>query len=173
MGAWVLAGFSEEERLANAARGMRRAGFERVEAYTPYQSEAVMESLPGSTQVATVVLLAGFVGIGTGLLIQWWCNAFNFPINVGGRPPLSLPTYLPICFECMVLFGSLSGLYAFFISCRLPKLDHALQRSELFARHTVDRFVLAVRWESASSSRPLEKRLRELGASEIEEVGDS
>ena len=118
------------------------------------------------------MLLGGFAGIGTGLLIQWWCNAFNFPINVGGRPTLSLPTYLPICFECMVLFGSLSGLYAFFISCRLPKLDHALQRSELFARHTVDRFVLAVRWESAAPPRPLAKRLRELGASEVEEVGD-
>ena len=172
MGAWVLAGFSAESRLAHAARGVRREGFATLEAYTPYPSQVVEEALPGTTRVSTVVLLGGLAGLATGLVIQWWCNAFNFPINVGGRPAFSLPTYLPICFECMVLFGCLSGLYAFFIACRLPKLDHALQHSTLFERHTVDRFVLAVRWESTSPSRALARRLRELGASEVEEVGD-
>jgi hypothetical protein len=83
---------------------------------------------------------------------------------------LSAPAYVPICFECTVLLASLSGLYAFFVSAGLPKLDHPLQLSEDLQRATVDRFVLAVRGAPDSPKERLAERLYHLGAEKVVEV---
>jgi len=172
MGAWVLAGFPEEKPMVEAAGKLRGEGY-TLELFTPFPSPDGYEVLPGPSMVPLFTLCGGVAGVCIGFFFQWWANAFNFPIIVGGRPFFSIPTYVPICFECMVLLASFSGLYCFFIACRLPKLDHPLAGSELFARHTIDRFVLAVRWERETPSDPLEQRLHALGAAELDPVRDS
>lgn len=172
MASWILAAFPKEATMAKAADGLRSEGFARLECYTPHPSEGAYAVVPGRAFVAPLVLAGGLFGVGIGFFIQWWANAFNWPIIVGGRPFFSIPTYIPICFECMVLCASFAGLYAFFINCRLPRLHHEFQDSEVFERHTVDRFVIAVRWERPTPSAPLLERLRDLGATEFDEVPD-
>lgn len=172
MGAWMLAAFPREEAMVAAAAAVRSEGFPTMECFTPHPSDGAYDVLPGPAYMSPLVLAGGAFGVALGFFIQWWANAFNWPIIVGGRPFFSIPTYVPICFECGVLCASFAGLYGFFISCKLPKLDHPFQDSALFERHTVDRFVLAVRWDRPEPAGPLESRLRTLGASELEEVRD-
>lgn len=172
MGAWVLGAFAEERAMVEAARLLRGEGFVLMEAYTPFPSPDAYEVLPGKTRIPAVILLAALAGIAGAVWLQWFCNAVSFPINVGGRPLISLPVYVPIAFECAVLFGSFAGLYAFFVSCRLPRLDHPLQDSAVLERASVDRFVLAIRWERTTAGSHLERRMRELGADSVEEIRD-
>jgi hypothetical protein len=171
MGAWVLAGFPRAESMAAAAVALRREGFD-PECFTPHPSELAYAVVPGRSSMSRFVLGGGLSGLVFGFVIQWWANAFNWPLNVGGRPAFSVPTYVPICFECMVLFGAFAGLYGFLISLRLPRLHHELQRSALFERHSVDRFLVSIRWELATPPDSLLDRLRALGAAELDEVRD-
>lgn len=172
MGAWAVAGFADEGPMVDAAARLQGEGFAIMEIFTPFPSPRAMRVLPGPTAIPLMVLGGGLGGIGAGFFLQWWANAFNFPIDVAGRPLFSVPTYVPICFECMVLLASFAGLYGMLVACRMPRLDHPFQDCEVFLRHTVDRYVLAVRWDVAAPAAPLLERLRALGASELAEVVD-
>ena len=70
---------------------------------------------------ASVLRLASFAAA-TGLLVQWFCNAWDFPLNVGSRPPFSLPAFIPITFEMMVLFASIAAFVAALQRGQLPRL---------------------------------------------------
>ena len=111
--AWVLARFSQPATLVAAARSLKERGYVEMEAHSPFPVEELREVIqPGRSPVPLIALLGGLSGVITGLLLQWYCNVYDFPINIGGRPTFSLPTYVPICFELGVLFASFSALFA-------------------------------------------------------------
>ncbi len=99
-------------------------------------------------------------------LFQYWATAVSWPINVGGKPWNSLPAFMPVTFEVMVLCAGVGTVVAFIWSSGLrPGRRSAL--SDL--RVTDDRFALAIRESgphstarpSKSSSRrfhPVERR---------------
>jgi hypothetical protein len=81
------------------------------------------------------------------LLFQYWASAVSWPINVGGKPWNSLPAFVPVTFEMMVLCAGVGTVAAFVWATGLrPGRRSAL--SDL--RVTDDRFALVLR-ESGSS----------------------
>ena len=143
--AGVLAEYGSAEALLSAVRKMRELGYVRLDAYTPYPIKGIDEALalPRSI-VAPVVLLGALCGGSGAYFLQWWMNAYNYPINVGGRPPHSALAFVPITFEMSVLFA---GITAFVLVCalgRLPTLHHPIFEVEGFERATIDRFWLGV-----------------------------
>jgi hypothetical protein len=87
-----------------------------------------------------VTFLAGISGTASALLLEIWTSAFDWPINVGGKPFISLPAFIPITFELTVLFGGLATVGALFYVCGLPNMNPKI----LHPRITNDRFVLFV-----------------------------
>ena len=50
---------------------------------------------------------------------EYWTTArVDWPINVGGKPWNSLPAFVPVTFEVMVLFAGVSTVIAFFLVSR-------------------------------------------------------
>ena len=41
--------------------------------------------------------------------MMWFSAVINYPINVGGRPLLSWPAFVPITFELTILVGVVRG----------------------------------------------------------------
>jgi hypothetical protein len=137
-----LAEFENPEALIAACKALREAGYERLDALTPFAVPELDEvlALPKS-RTLMLVLGAGISGGIAGLLLQWWCNARDYPLNVGGRPMLSIPAWVPITFELTVLAAASTGFFAMLLGGHLPRLHHPIDRSEL---RTFDRFLLAI-----------------------------
>ena len=70
--------------------------------------------------------------------------ARDYPLNVGGRPLHSWPSFIPVTFELTILIASLSGVVALFFATRLPRLNHPVFNVPGFERSTVDRFFLCL-----------------------------
>lgn len=141
----MLAEFETPEAIEHAVEMLVALGYARLEAYSPYPMPE-LEAKLGIPRSWTprVVLAGGAVGAAFAFLLQYWLNGLNYPLNVGGRPLLSAPAFIPITFETTVLFASLSAFVTWLVVSRLPTLDDPILQVEGFTSVSIDRFWLAV-----------------------------
>ena len=139
----VLVGdFATAADIQGATRAAREHGFHIADAYTPYPvcgMDRVMGLRPSRLPWACFV--CGLVGASFAISSQYWAMAHSWPIDVGGKPWNSLPAYVPVTFEVMVLLAGYAVVVAFLLRCRLFPGKEA---APLFRGATDDTFVLAL-----------------------------
>ena len=169
----ILAEFRTPEELIRAIVELRARRYKRLDAFTPYPMKAVLDALglPRS-KLNWLVFASGIAGAGLAYLIQWYANAYDYPLDVGGRPLHSAPSFIPITFEMGVLSAAVAGIVSFFIVARLPELYSPLFDVEGFERASIDRFWLGVdQRDPAFDPEALSRILTELGALYIAYAG--
>ncbi len=167
-----IAEFVSQERLLDAIKALRRDY--RLDAYTPHPVEGLDQALGLSRSwLDWLVFVIAFSGAGLGYLIQWYVNAVTYPLDVGGRPAPSWPTFIPITFETAVLFGGVGAFLLFFVLARLPRLWQPIFDVEGFTSASIDGYWLAIdrRDLSANPQHELDL-LASLGASRVALVGE-
>ena len=141
----VVGEFDAPEAAVRAAREVRALGYGTIDAFTPFPIPELDAELGlPRPKVPVLAFIAGASGTAFALLVQWWCNAFHYPLDVGGRPFASWPTYIIIMFETTVLFAALTAFAAVLLGSRLPRLHDASFDLPGFERTTVDRFWIAI-----------------------------
>ena len=137
----LLALYDNPDSLLHAAARAREHGYADLDAFTPYPVHGLSEALGiRKSWVPYVTLVMGLSGAGLGLLLQIWTSAIDWPINVGGKPMVSLPAFIPVTFECGVLLGGTMTLAALLFACGLPNLKAPILDRNI----TNDRFALFV-----------------------------
>ena len=169
----IIGVFAAPEPLQEAATQLRALGFAAVETYSPYPVEGLGETLHPGRKVFLPLLMfaAALAGGAGGYFIQYWGEAIDYPLNVGGRPYNSWPAFIVGAFEFMLLVTVAAGLFGLLAASRLPRLYHPIFNAEEFARASQDRFVLCVEasdpgYEPATIRRIFERH----GAERVEEV---
>ena len=140
---FVLGEFRDAESVLVAARTLREANVGTLDAYSPYPVHGMEEALglPRS-RVPLMALVCGVSGACGGYLLQWWCNAWDYPLNVGNRMTAGWPTNIPITFESGILMTALAlffGTIGFFF--KLPRPYHPVFESEAFRSASLDALV--------------------------------
>lgn len=175
MRTFVLGEFKEPEKMVEALRALREGGEIGLDAFSPYPLHGTSEAigLPKSV-VPKFALGGGLLGVLTGYGMQWWMNAVDYPINVGGRPLHSAPSWVPITFEVGVLFASFAIFFGSLGLFGFPRPYHPVFEDESFRRASIDSFWISVETagDAARSERAL-ARLRELGAVHVSTVADA
>jgi hypothetical protein len=138
----VMAVFKDEKSLIRAAKSTReKFNFSHYDAFTPYPVHGIDEAMGVKRSwLPWVTFFAGITGTVTALALEIWTSAIDWPINIGGKPFVSLPAFIPIVFELTVLFAGLATVGALFYVCGLPNSKPQI----LHPRITNDRFVLFV-----------------------------
>jgi hypothetical protein len=91
-----------------------------------------------------LVLMGGILGGLTGYLMQYYLAVVSFPINVGGRPLHSWPSFIIITFELTILFAALATVLGLLGLCGLPMPYHPVFNVPRFALASRDRFFLCI-----------------------------
>ena len=142
---------SAEEALA-AAVALRAMGFAHLDAYTPYPVPELDAALAlRRTRIPRAVFAAAAFGCALAFAILWATNAYDYPLDVGGRPLNSLPADIPIMFETTVLLGSLAAFALVFVRSGLPRLHRPIFAVEGIQSVSVDRF-----WIGIEQARPVD-----------------
>ena len=168
----MVAAFATPGAMLDAARRLRELGFRAIDAYTPYPVEGLEMIRPGRRLFLPLLMfVVAIIGAGWGYFIQYWDEALNYPINVGGRPYNSWPAFMVGDFEFMLLVTVAAGLFGLLLASGLPRLYHPVFEAAAFERAAVDRFVLCVEARDPRFEAGLLRRLFErLGAEQVEEV---
>lgn len=169
----MMAQFEEPEQLLKAAETAYGAGYRNMDAYTPMPIDGLAEAVGFKRNwVSLIVLCGGLCGTIGGFTLLWWIAAVAYPHNVGGRPFVSWPMFIPITFETTVLLAALSSVVGMLALNKLPMPYHPVFNVESFAkRASIDRFFLCI--EASDPKFDLVKTrafLEELNPEEVAEV---
>lgn len=165
----LVAEFRTPEEMLHAIGALRKMGYRRLDTFTPFPVRGVEQALglPRS-RINWMIFPIAFGCAAFGYLIQWFCNAFDYPINVGGRPLNSAPMFIPITFETGVLSAAISGVVLLLILCRLPLLYTPLADVDGFERSSIDTFWVGVDDEDPQFNEvELGRAFRDLGAATV------
>jgi hypothetical protein len=141
----LSAEFLEKEEIIEAARRAYAAGYRRMDAYTPIPIEELAPALGSTwTAVPIITLVGGMIwGLG-GFFMEWYSMAIDYPLNVGGRPYVSWPSFIPVTFELTILGAALSAVISMIALNRLPQPHHSVFNALHFERASQDRFFLCI-----------------------------
>ncbi|HEV7368718.1 DUF3341 domain-containing protein [Arenibaculum sp.] len=144
----LLARFDGPERLVEAALAVREAGYRRFDAFSPFPIAELDDVVPSRWPRLLLPLLtaAGAVTLGVGFyLLQYWTSTVDYPINVGGRPLHSWPSFLMPSITLAFLGASMTAVFWLLVLTRLPRLHHPLFDVPEFDAVTENGFFLCVR----------------------------
>jgi hypothetical protein len=168
----IMAEFDSPSDLVAAARRTYEAGYQKIDAYSPFPIEELAEAIGfHSNAVPLVVLIGGLLGCVSGYSLQYWISAITYPINVGGRPLNSWPAFIVVTFEMTILFAGLAAVLGMLALNGLPMPYHPVFNVPRFAFATKDRFFLMIFSTDAKFSTVETRRFLEaLGPRSISEV---
>ncbi len=141
----IVAEFDSVDTLLAACRRVRDAGYTKTDAYTPFAVHGIDKALGiKPTILPWIVLAAGLTGLVTGLAMQIWMNAIDYPYIISGKPYISLPAFVPVTFELTILFSSFGAFFGMWALNGLPRFSNPMFTDPRFDRATDDKFFLYI-----------------------------
>ena len=168
----VFGVYDEEAVLLHAVDKIRGKGVKIHEVYTPYPVHGLDDALGYHySNLPIAGFLFGVTGTITALTMMIYMLGFDWPMDIGGKPHIPLPAFIPITFELTVLFCALGMTGTFFVA---SNLNPWTQPKLLDPRSVDDKFVLALDLATnKQTSAQLSSILSESGASEVKIKSDN
>ena len=163
----IISSFADETRCARAIEELRAAKVGDLSTFSPIPSHKIEHAIGKSkSPVRWIVLLGGISGVLTGLAVTIG-TTYEWRLNAGGKPLLSWPPFIIICFELMVLLGGIFGFLGVLGLSGIPATEIAPGYDGRFGE---DRFGIVVRCDEAEAAR-VETMMKESGAEEVAREG--
>lgn len=176
----LLAEFTSPAEIMHAAEKVRDAGYKWWDCHTPFPVHGLDKAMGiRPTILPVIVFFCGMTGTLLALALQtltnstnidlsmFWLHGYQFPIS--GKPPISLPAFIPVTFELTVLLSALGTVGFLLLLNGLPQLYHPVFKSRRFARATDDRFFIVIEARDPKFSRTrTEELLKTLHPASIE-----
>jgi hypothetical protein len=164
----ILGAFDDEANLLGVTRAAHKEGLKIIDAYTPYAVHGLDAALGlRPSRLPWICFFAAITGAVLKLWFEFWTSMVDWPLNVGGKPWNSLPAFVPVTFEVMVLSAGLTTVFVFLV---LARLRPGKRPSVTYPGVTNDRFVLVL---EESDSRfdvvQVQGLLQKFGAVAVEE----
>ena len=141
----LMAEFDNVNDVITAARRVYGAGYRKIDAYSPFPLEELSEAIGfHKNGVALVCLVGGLLGCTGAFTLQWWINTISYPINIGGRPFNSWPSFIIVTFEMTILFSGLSAVFGMLALNGLPMPYHPVFNVPRFEFASKDRFFIVI-----------------------------
>ncbi|HYG62267.1 MAG TPA: DUF3341 domain-containing protein [Thermoanaerobaculia bacterium] len=168
----IMAEFTSSRELIAAIRRLRQAGYRKLDAFTPYPIEEVVDALDQHhTKLPLMVLIGGILGGLGGYALQYWSQVLVYPMNIGGRPVHSWPAFIVPTFETTILGAALTAVFGMIALNGLPQPYHPVFNVPRFAEASRDRYFLVIEADDPKFDREATRQhLADLNPFEVSEV---
>jgi len=138
---YILGVFEDEEKLVSAFDKIKEKGIIPVEVYTPYPVHEILHGMGNKTRITHAAFFYGlFAAIGI-LSFLTYAATISWPLNYGGKPFNSFPSFIVVTIVATILSVTLLTLFTFSFRAKVfpgkvPEIYHE--------RATDDRFVMVI-----------------------------
>ncbi len=161
--AYIVGVYDDEEPLIEAARKFKDEGIKIEEVYTPYPIHEIFEIQNVKSRISIAAYIYGWIG-GLGILaFMQYAAVLSWPLNYGGKPENSFPSFILVTLVFTILFVTIMSLTTF------------IGRAQIFPgktidiidpRSTDDKFVFVFPQEGTDRQK-VESLLKSTGAVEV------
>ena len=161
--------FDDEEVLLSSVKQIRSNNIEIEEVFSPFPIHGLDKALGlKETRMAITAFIYGCLGLSLGALMIYNIMIVDWPQNIGGKPNWTfyhnMPAFVPILFECTVMFAAHLMSITYLIRCGLFPGGKSESPDP---RTTDDKFLMVINVDGDTSS--VKEMLTKTGASEINE----
>lgn len=167
-----IAEYINPQILYKACKEVRKSGYTHWDACTPFPVHGLEKAMGLKSSILPwFVLVAGTTGFITSLAFIVWVSVIEYPLNISGKPLLSIPAFIPVMFEVTILFSGLTSVFGMFLLNKMPTYYHPLFNNKRFAKVTDDKFFILIQnTDPLYNEENIKSILTKTGASYIELV---
>ena len=165
----ILGIYTYVDVLVDAIKKLRAEGFENLRVFSPVPNHEIEDALDTGKEPSKVkyftfcgAILGALVGVCFTVL-----TSLDWPIVTSAKPIVSIPPYMIIIFECMILIGGLSTFLGLLINSRLRKDTPPELYDERFSDN---KFGILINCNSDDLEK-IENILRDFGTDEVQVNG--
>jgi len=159
----VMGVFYYVDDATEAVRSLRQAGHRDVRVYSPVPHHDIERALDQGPSIVRWVTLAGALCGITGGFALCFYSVYSWPLVTGGKELTSLPPFVVIGYESMILLGALGNLFGMLALARLPEIRSSAPHDPRF---TEDRIGIWVPCRGEAAVK-VQEMMRGHGAEEV------
>ncbi len=163
--------FDDDDVVLSAIPKLREKNFKVTDVISPFPIHGLDPVLGlKRTRISICAFLYGITGTSLALLMMWYMNIFDWPMDIGGKPSFALyknlPAFIPVTFEVTVLCAAHGMAITFFLR---SKLLPGVEPHVIDDRMADDRFVMSVEVKNDAEKLAAHAALKEVGAIYVKE----
>jgi hypothetical protein len=159
----VLGVYYYVDDVVAAVRTLRQAGHRDVRVLSPVPHHDIERALDQGQSLVRWVTFGGAVLGLTGGLSLCYYSVYSWPLVVGGKELGSLPPFITIGYESMILLGSLANLFGMLALARLPEIKSPTPHDPRFSEDRIGVWVPC----SGETATRVQELMRGHGAEEV------
>ena len=138
----ILGVYDDPDKTYDITKKLIKSGYTIYDVYSPFAIHG-LDRVMGikRSRLSVAAFLFAMTGLSLAVYFQVYTSVLDWQVNVGGKPSLHIPTYIPITFELSILFTAFGMVTCFFIVNRMFWGKNA---DIIDLRVTDDLFVVAV-----------------------------
>ena len=141
----ITAEYENEHDLLDAVKAAQAAGYRKYEAYSPFPIHGITDVMEfNDPKLPWLGFLGGGAGLCIGYGFQVYLATIDYPMNVGGKPLIAWPQFVPIAYEATILFAGFTTFLSMWALNGLPKPYQSIANAKNFERASQDRFFLCI-----------------------------
>jgi len=153
--------FDNEELFDKAVQHLTNSNIQIEEIYAPVPVHHAVKNVAGSSNLPTLAYFLGLGAIITVLSFLYYAAVISWPLNFGGKPSNSFPSFLIVTLVLTIFTVTILSLFAFSITAKL----YPGKKAVVFdIRAMNDKFIIVLKSDDVPDAENL---LRENGANEV------
>ena len=141
----LMAEFDSPAAVLGAAERVRDAGYRRWDVFSPFPVHGLEKVMGmGNSRVGWFAFVFGGGAFTGTMLLIWFCNGFDYPLVVGGKPMFSPPMSFVPSYILLVLAAAIGAFVGMVALNQLPRHHHPLFDKKRFALVSRDKFFLVI-----------------------------
>ncbi|WP_420319234.1 DUF3341 domain-containing protein [Ekhidna sp.] len=163
---YILGVYDDEDVLMDAIKNVRESGVKIEEVYSPFPVHGIEEVLGYKRSwLSIAAFLFGVTGTCLALTMMVGMMGIDWPMIIGGKDYVPIPSFIPVTFEMTVLLASFGMVGTFFVTSNLKPWG----KPRIYdIRITDDKHVMAIDLDKNDKSEAdIKKVVQGSGATEV------